>query len=114
MARHVVKTQILYHQLESEAISEAPEHGVEVVEPGPELQAAVDAFARGDAATVEEIAVETHGVENPGELVAAFNDVIAKWTKLLDGISRADEAAMVSLVKSEIYDRIDETTYGLE
>ena len=114
MARHIVKTQILYHELESEAISEAAEHGVEVVEPGPELQAAVDAFASEDPATVEEIAVETHGVEDPAELVAAFNDAIAKWTKLLEGVSRTDEAAMVSLVKSEIYDRIDETTYGLE
>lgn len=114
MAEHIVKTQILYHELEREAIEEAPENGVEVVEPAADLQAAVDAFAKQDLETVEQIARETHEVENPRELIEAFNQLVAKWTDLLDGVSRTDETAMVALVKSEIYDQLDEATYGLK
>jgi TRAP-type transport system periplasmic protein len=114
MAEHIVMTQILYHELESEAIAEAPEHGVAVIEPSPELQAAVDAFAEEDLVTVGQIARDTHKVENPSELIDAFSGLVAKWTGLLDGVSRTDEATMVALVKSEIYDKIDETTYGLK
>lgn len=113
MAAHIVKTEILYHELEREAIDEAPAHGVQVIGPPDELQAAVDAFAEQDLAAVEAAARETHKVENPHDLIDEFNQLVGKWTELLDGVPRTDEATMTALVKSEIYNKIDETTYGL-
>lgn len=114
MARHIVKTQMIYFETEKEAIDEAPQHGVEVVAPGPELQAAIDAFAVEDVAAVEKTAKETHGIENPRELIDEFNGLVEKWTKKLDGVSRTDETTLVNLMKIEIYDKLDEETYGVD
>ncbi len=114
MAVAVVKTSILYHDIEKEAIEEAPKHGVQILEPTAALQKAVDEFAVNDVAIVEKIARETHGVKNPREIIDEFNAIVAKWTKLLEAVDRTDEAAMVKLVKREIYDKLDENTYGLK
>ena len=114
MARAVVKTNILYHDIEQAAGKEAASHGAQVIEPSPELQKAVDEFAAKDVATVEKIARETHKVQNPREIIDAFNAAVAKWTKLLVGVDRNDEETMVGLVKREIYDKLDENTYGLK
>jgi len=114
MATAVVKTSILYHEIEAAAVNEAPKHGVQVLEPSADLQKAVDEFAANDVATVEKVARETHKVKNPREIIDEFNATVAKWTKLLKGVNRTDEATMVKLVKREIYDQLDEKTYGLK
>ena len=114
MAIHIVKTQKLYFEGESAAIAEAPQHNVQVLEPSADLQATVDAFAKKDVATVEKLARETHKVKNPQELIDVFNALIDKWTKKLDGVSRTDEATLVRLMKTEVYDKLDENTYGVD
>jgi TRAP-type transport system periplasmic protein len=114
MAEHVVKTTVLYQQSENEALAEAPKKGMQILAPSAELQKAVDDFAAKDVMTVEKLAKETHGVANPRELINEFNQVLGKWTKLLKDVDRLDEATMTKMLKREVYDKLDEKTYGLK
>lgn len=113
MARHIVKTQMIYSRSEVDALAEARRRGVRILKPAEDLQEAIAAFAAADVAAVERIARQTHGIEDPRALIDAFDGLVEKWTTMLRNVSRGDEAALVALMKAEIYDKLDETTYGV-
>lgn len=37
-----------------------------------------------------------------------------KWAGLLDGVDRTDEDALTALVRANLYDKLDVTTYGMD
>jgi TRAP-type transport system periplasmic protein len=113
MARSSVRMQIEWERVADEVIAGAPEHGVTVVEPTDSMRELVESFAEQDLAEIERLAVEHHGIENPSELLSGFVETVEKWVGLLDGVDRQDEDALVELLISEVYDKLDPETYGI-
>ena len=114
IAEYIVKTTNAYEAEAAVGFAEAPSHGVEIAQPDAELRAAITEFAR---TTAVELGVETgrdkFGIVDPKGLIDRFKASLDKWNTLLAGADSADEAAVIALLKSEVFDRVDETTYGL-
>lgn len=113
MAVAIVRTQIRYDEAGAEAAAEAAEHDVVIHEPDAALAKSITDFRAVARKSAVELGTEKFGIENSEELVERFEKVVAKWEKLLDGIDRTDEAALVAVLKQELYDKIDVESYGV-
>ena len=96
-----------------EALEIAAGNGVEVIQPTDEMAAALKAFSDAFVADLPKKAMADRGVEDPTDLIEAYMASYNKWVELLGGIDRTDRDAVLGLVKGEIYDKIDENSYGL-
>lgn len=113
MAVAIVRTQIRYDEAGAEAAAEAAEHDVVIHEPDAALAKSITDFRAVARKSAVELGTEKFGIENSEELVERFEKVVAKWEKLLDGIDRTDESALVAVLKQELYDKIDVESYGV-
>ena len=113
MAVAIVRTQIRYDEAGAEATAEAAEHDVVIHEPDAALAKSITDFRAVARKSAVELGTEKFGIENSEELVERFEKVVAKWEKLLDGIDRTDESALVAVLKQELYDKIDVESYGV-
>ena len=46
-------------------------------------------------------------------LVSRFEATLAKWEKLLQGVDRNDREALKKILKENLYQKINASTYGL-
>ncbi len=53
------------------------------------------------------------GVTDPEAIIASFKALVDKWDVLLAKVDTKDVEALAALARSEIYDKIDEATYGV-
>lgn len=115
IAAAIVKTSIVYQAVTDQALDEAPGQGVTIHEPSSDLVASLEEFA---STTAREIAIqqgkEQFRMADPEALIERFEATVAKWSERLAGVDRTDEAALTEIMKSEIYDKIDVATYGVE
>ncbi|MBB3064185.1 C4-dicarboxylate TRAP transporter substrate-binding protein [Limibacillus halophilus] len=109
----LVDTMIGYVNAAEEALAEAPSHGVTVTQASAEDLAATNEFAANIVrATAIKEGTERFNVPDPEGLVARFEATLTKWEGLLDGIDRADAAALKKVLKDNLYSRIDAASYG--
>lgn len=100
-----------YLQQDDEARAAAPGNGMEVIDAPAALEDWLTAFNDQDVATVVARAGESYGVQNADEVAEGYRAVLKKWTdRTAAGMSR-DE--IVATLKSEVFDQLDESTYGL-
>lgn len=114
MGAYVVHTTRAYVDSGEDAKAKAAEKGVALIEPDATLLQALADFAAHDREEVIRIAKERYHVENPEAFIAEFEAMIAKWQGLLEGQDLEDTEALIALVRSEIYNKIDAATYGLD
>lgn len=114
VATAIVRTQMGLTADDGRALEEAEKEGIEIFEPDDTLINARSEFLDAFIGNLAADSVEKRSIEDPSELIAQFAEAQEKWSKLLEGIDRTDEAALVALVKSEIYDQIDVESYGLK
>ncbi len=114
IAESIPETMTGYVALTDEVLAEAPQHGVTIHTPDPEVQQSVFDFAatEGRKSAIEQ-GRERFGIEDPEGLVDRFLATYEKWTGLLADVDRTDNAAMTALLKSELYDPIDVASYGV-
>ena len=87
--------------------------GVTIEEPSEELAASLREFIDTQ---VDGLAVETGeklGAVDPEGLITRFKETYAKWEGLMADIPADDLDAMAELFKTEVYDKLDVTSYGL-
>ena len=113
-ASAVVQLGVNYTRRATEALDQAAAKGNTIHQPSEELAASAATFGKSSLADVYKAAETTYGLENGTEVIDAFRAVYDKWVGLLDGVDRTDADALTALVKSEIYDKIDEASYGVE
>ncbi len=109
-----VRMEMGYLEDEKKALDAARARGVKIVEPDETLTAAYDNWVAEGVGDMAGVVKERHGIEDPEALFASFKVYIDKWAGLLGSVDRTDEAALIALVKANLYDRIDEKTYGME
>ena len=114
MAINMVKLQINTADSERKTIQDAAGKGVKVVEPEPALKEAIAKFAAADLPVLEKLAQEKFKVANPKAVIDGYSATVEKWTRLLKNVDRRDQAALVRLAKSEIFDKVDVASYGVK
>ncbi len=115
MAELIPETANGYLAASTEALKEAPEHGVTIHEVAPEVQKSLDDFAATEGPKAAATAgKEKFGLEDPQGLVERFLATYDKWEKLLEGVDASDSQAVADLAKKEIYGKLDETSYGTD
>lgn len=108
----MARTMMGYVRAGEAVLEEVASKGVTVYEPEDDLKKSITDFKESANAAAVNVGTEKFKVANAADLVARFEAMIAKWENLLAGIDRTDEAAVTALVKSEIYDKIDVSSYG--
>ncbi|MFA5581975.1 MAG: TRAP transporter substrate-binding protein DctP, partial [Paracoccaceae bacterium] len=86
--------------------------GATVVDPEPSFIAARDAFNEVYLQTIVEEAMSSRRLEDPTPVLDEFFALERKWAELLDTVDRSDADAMASLIRAEIYDKVDVEAYG--
>ena len=114
IADAIVDTGLGYLGAADEAIAEAKDHGVTVHQPSEDLSASVDEHKSAVRKAAIDHGTETLGLEDSEALVAEFEETYAKWEGLLEGVDKEDPAALKEVLKANLYDKIDETSYGLD
>ena len=109
----MVKTGLGYQALASDVLEEAPEHGVAILQPDADLAGSVAAFADNARADAIALGRDQFKMADAEALIVRFEEKVAKWKALLAGIDVTDEAQLTKLLKTEVYDRIDVDSYGL-
>ncbi len=112
MAVAMVRIELKYQVDAAHATDNAAQLGVTVVTPTDDMQVSLNRFVVADLANVKQIAREKRGIDNPDLLINDFLAVVTKWGSLLQDVDRTDETALTKLVKREIYDKIDPSSYG--
>jgi TRAP-type C4-dicarboxylate transport system substrate-binding protein len=110
-AEQMVEMQIEVVVNEQNAKKEAADKGIKFYEPKEPLSAALSAFSVDDLKDLQNNG--RYGAENAGAVAADYIAIVNKWAKLLEGVDRTDKAALLAIVKREIYDKIDAQTYGV-
>ncbi len=91
----------------------APGKGIEVIEPGPEIMAASDAFVKEDVKVIAKQFADDYGVQNTEAKIAKFAELVEKWKGLTADIAD-DPEALAKVLWDEIYSKIDPATYGMQ
>lgn len=115
IAESIPETMIGYLGNTEEVLAEAPEHGVTIHQPDPEVQQSVFDFAESTGkATAVQVGKEKFNLEEPEGIVDRFLATYEKWQGLLEGVDRNDAEALAAVFKENLYSQIDEATYGTE
>lgn len=109
----VARTMIAYTAAGENVEPEAIAKGVTLHEPDKGLQDSITNYKGIARDTALKVGKEKFGLDNPEDLISRFEASIDKWTGLLEGVDRNDEAALAALIKKEIYDKIDVNSYGV-
>ncbi len=112
-ARAMARMQIHYDKEAEAALEKAKEAGVTLIEPGESLQKAYDDWVAGGVGGMADIARDTHGIEDPEALYARFRPYVEKWEGLLETVDRHDEEALTALIRENLFDPIDVSSYGM-
>ncbi|WP_372921417.1 C4-dicarboxylate TRAP transporter substrate-binding protein [Roseovarius sp.] len=103
-----------YDETIAAALDAAEEEGVTLHEPSDELLATVEEFQSQARESAIRMGEETFGMSNPETIVDQFEQVVQKWTELLDGVDRSDREALIELAVDEIYAKLDPEFYAME
>jgi TRAP-type C4-dicarboxylate transport system substrate-binding protein len=113
MAWAMAKTGVEYMAETERVIAEAKERGVSFVTPADDLMAAHESFVAADREALVELAKEKYGVDDAQRYIDTYMELVAKWTDLLATVDTNDVDAVQALIMSEIYDKVDPSSYGL-
>ncbi|TCK07274.1 C4-dicarboxylate TRAP transporter substrate-binding protein [Marinobacterium mangrovicola] len=90
----------------------AAKAGVEVLQPSQGLIDATQAFVEEDLKTAASQAGERYGIENADAKLARFQELVTKWEGIADSANN-DPAAVADAMNSEIWSKVDFSTYGI-
>lgn len=106
---------IVMHQrdVEIEATELATSQGLRIAEADAETLANYEAFVNSELAVIAaEMAAQ--GVENAEAKVGLAADIIAKWKDLTQDVSAGEVERLTDLYWSEIFSKLDPSTYAME
>jgi len=114
MAEYIVRTQLALLEDDRRGVEDAKARGVQWLEANDDLVQALEAYQVDFLANLPAAEMKKRGIEDPSDLIEDFLAAREKWQSLLAGVDRTDAEALTTLVKTEIYDKVDETTYGVK
>lgn len=113
MAYELAQHRLAFDADVNKAVDAAKSNGMQVYSPDEALVSSLNRFVAEDEKVLIENA-KKRGVENPEEILAQFKSIVDRWDALLNSVDRKDVDALAALAKTEIYDRLDLSTYGMK
>lgn len=113
-ARAMARTQIAYDALALEGLKQAEEAGVKLNEPDEALENALHDWVNDGVGGMAKIAKERHGINDPDALFALFQGYVDKWDRLMEGVDRTDEEIVTEILRTNLFDKINVSSYGME
>lgn len=113
MARHIVLTQLGMLNDDETATNEAKERGVKWLEPASDLVAELEKFRANFLVNLPAAEMEKRKIEDPSDIISEYTTASKKWEMLLADFDLSDAEGLIELVKSEIYNKVDAETYGV-
>ena len=115
MAIASVRRQMDYAKQVEESLQGSWERGLERIEPDQSLANELAAFKTSLVAGLPQASNEKRGidVQEAEAIIADFQSYYSRWTGLLADVNRLDEAALIEIVRAELYKGLDLATYGL-
>jgi len=113
-ARSMVRLQMAYAKEEKEALDWAKANGIAVNEPDAQLKKTLNDWVANGIGGAAQIATTNFKVQEPEKIFKLFEGYVAKWEKLLAGVDRNNEAALVALLKTNLFDKVDVAKYGMD
>ena len=104
-------TQRWAYEMPDAAMAAAEEAGIEIIEPDQALLDAAQTFADGDQEAAAAIAQERFGFDDADAEMDRFRALVEKWTAIVEETG-PDPVAIAERTKSEIWDKVDLSTYG--
>ena len=96
----------------TEALAEANEHGVEIIQPSDELSQNLRQFISENVAPLSVQTGEKLGVADAESLVARYTEAYERWINKLSGLEPGNASAVVEMFAEDVYKKIDLSTYG--
>lgn len=90
------------------------EAGASVVDPEPSFVESRDAFNEEYVANIVQEAMDERGLEDPQPVLDEFMALFDKWEARVADMDLTDAGALAELVRTEIYDKVDATSYGVD
>jgi TRAP-type C4-dicarboxylate transport system substrate-binding protein len=90
----------------------AADAGLETIPASQDLIDATNKFRETDLDSAIEIATNQLGVKDAADKIAKFKELVEKWTKIVED-ANSDPVAIAAKLQSEVWDKVDYTTYGL-
>ncbi len=97
---------------ERDAEEKLKAQGVTFHDPEEDLLGSIEAFRAAQPSAAVSIVQETYGIDEAEDLLERFQATVDKWDGLLADVQVEDKDALSTLIKSEIYDTLDLSTYG--
>lgn len=113
MAYYLGQHRVEFEKDVEKAVSAAIEDGLKVFKPDQALTEAMAEFVKADEAVLIENA-RNRGVENPEEILTDYKRIVDRWDALLANVDRTDVDALAGLARTEIYDKLNTGTYGVD
>jgi len=112
MAKSLVRQQIGFANEADESLADAKGRGINLLEPADDLAKHIADFKASYISGLIGTAVSETKLDDAQALFDDYTRLQKEWTERLAGIDRNDEAAIVALVKANIYDKLDPATFG--
>ena len=93
-------------------VHEALDAGIEIIPASQDLLDATNEFRFSDIPNAIAIAESQAGITGAADKIARFQALVEKWTALTDA-ANGDVDAIAAAVQTEVWDKVDWSTYGL-
>lgn len=111
----MAKTHIVYAQEETAALQAAKAKGVQIIEPDATLKAAYGKWVADGFGGVAKYAREKLKIAEPEKVMTLYQTkYLDKWTALLKGVDRNNQAAVTAALKTNLFDKLDVATVGMK
>lgn len=90
----------------------AADKGIQTIPASQDMIDATNAFRKADLATAIDVATTQLKVKDAAGKSARFQELVAKWTKIVDEL-KGDPAKIADRVQKDVWDKVDYTKYGL-
>lgn len=109
----MARTLVYSNEDAEEALEAARSQGVKVVEPGSDLQNAYQDWINNGLGGLVELAENRYRIADAQSYLDTFQQYIAKWNSLLADVDRADVDAVGEIFKTDLFDQVDVSSYGM-
>lgn len=112
-ASAMARTLIMYHDEAQAALEEARERGVEIVEPDEALKTAYNDWVDDGIGGLVELSEDRYQIAGAQDYFDKGQQYIDKWKGLMDDVNRGNVDAVAEVIKVNLFDKIDVSTYGM-
>jgi TRAP-type C4-dicarboxylate transport system substrate-binding protein len=113
LAHAIAELQVDWARQAKDALKEAENNGVELIQPSESLQSSLSTFVENFVAELPETAMQERRVEDPTQLIEQYLSVEKQWKERLEGVDRTNIQEVANLIQENLYDNINLSQYGL-